>query len=304
MTNIQLFSLATGQAVEFTNSTASKEKDLQVIVEGNLESLLNIRFLDSEYSLKGGRIDTLGIDENNCPVIIEYKRHSSDNIINQGLSYLSWLKEQKDAFKFMVNKMLGNEAPEDVDWSAPRLICIARDFSRFDQYAIQEMTGNIQLFRYRIFGDDLLMLEPFASSKSNARLRRKTRSSNGTGSSDTQYTIEQQIAETSEENRSLFDSLAEFHRNLGDDVQERYLKLYVGFLRSKTISRIWPRGKSVEGFWLDLNLDITDEEIDWDFIGEIPDNENSGVCNTRATIASDDDVEQAKAYIEMSYERS
>jgi len=51
---------------------------------------LGIKFLASEYStgkIYGGRIDTLGIDENGCPVIIEYKRALNENVINQGLFY-------------------------------------------------------------------------------------------------------------------------------------------------------------------------------------------------------------------------
>ena len=35
-------------------------------------------------------MDSIGIDENNCPVIVEYKRSSNENIINQGLFYLDW----------------------------------------------------------------------------------------------------------------------------------------------------------------------------------------------------------------------
>ena len=57
------------------------EKPLQTLIEKNLEELLGIRFLKTEYSTgktHGGRIDTLGLDENNCPVIFEYKRSASE----------------------------------------------------------------------------------------------------------------------------------------------------------------------------------------------------------------------------------
>jgi hypothetical protein len=49
--------------------------------------LLGVRFLASEFvTSNGGRIDTLGLDENGCPVVIlEYKRASNENVINQGL---------------------------------------------------------------------------------------------------------------------------------------------------------------------------------------------------------------------------
>jgi RecB family endonuclease NucS len=53
-----------------------------------------VRFLASEHAtgrVHGGRIDTLGLDENHAPVIIEYKRAINENVINQGLFYLDWL---------------------------------------------------------------------------------------------------------------------------------------------------------------------------------------------------------------------
>ncbi|MPN36228.1 hypothetical protein SDC9_183737 [bioreactor metagenome] len=54
-----------------------------------MPTFLGVTFLKSEYTTSnGGRIDSLGIDENNCPVIFEYKRVSNENVINQGLFYL------------------------------------------------------------------------------------------------------------------------------------------------------------------------------------------------------------------------
>ena len=45
---------------------------MRLIFEKNLEALLGVRFLASEFmTTNGGRIDTLGLDENGCPVILE-----------------------------------------------------------------------------------------------------------------------------------------------------------------------------------------------------------------------------------------
>ncbi|MGK6309406.1 hypothetical protein [Variovorax sp. DT-64] len=49
-----------------------------------------------------GRIDSLGLDENNCPVILEYKRPVGENVINQGLFYLDWLMDHQAEFKLLV----------------------------------------------------------------------------------------------------------------------------------------------------------------------------------------------------------
>lgn len=82
------------------------ENDLQKIFENNLDELLNIIiFLASEYSTSfGGRIDTLGIDKNGAPCIIEYKKSQNDNVINQGLSYLRWFLDHKADFEILCKK--------------------------------------------------------------------------------------------------------------------------------------------------------------------------------------------------------
>ena len=67
----------------------AKEKELQLLMEENLEEALGMYFLATEYPTTfGGRIDTLAVDYNGAPVIIEYKRNKSHNVINQTLSYL------------------------------------------------------------------------------------------------------------------------------------------------------------------------------------------------------------------------
>ena len=92
MADIKLFQLQSGSARELRPESADIEKSLQTLMEQHLESFLGVRFLATEYATgkeHGGRIDTLGLDDNNCPVIIEYKRALNENVINQGLYYLN-----------------------------------------------------------------------------------------------------------------------------------------------------------------------------------------------------------------------
>lgn len=75
-----------------------------------METFFGVRFLASEYNInhvddyeaQGGRIDSLGIDENNCPIVFEYKRDTNENVINQGLFYLDWLLDHQADFKLLV----------------------------------------------------------------------------------------------------------------------------------------------------------------------------------------------------------
>jgi len=63
-----------------------REKDLQSLIEANLETVLGVKFIATEFpTTHGGIIDTLGLDENGAPVVIEYKKRENQNIINQGI---------------------------------------------------------------------------------------------------------------------------------------------------------------------------------------------------------------------------
>ena len=148
MSDIKLFRTDASAVTELPGTSMALEKSLQTLIENNLESFLGIRFLATEFSTgkeHGGRMDTLGIDENGCPVIIEYKRSSNENVINQGLFYLDWLMDHKRDFEWLVMQSLNKESAENVEWSAPRLLCIAGDFTKYDGHAVKQMNRNIEL---------------------------------------------------------------------------------------------------------------------------------------------------------------
>ncbi|MCX6810839.1 MAG: hypothetical protein NTY30_03900 [Candidatus Berkelbacteria bacterium] len=101
----------------------NNEFELRDFFAANLEQLLGLRFLESEYPTIDGRIDTLAIDETNSPVIIEYKWGQDNAIFVQGLFYLDWLKKNKRHFDLLVAKKLGEDVT--VNWASPRVILIA-----------------------------------------------------------------------------------------------------------------------------------------------------------------------------------
>lgn len=120
--------------VEQTNF--SIEKELQSLVEKNLGAVFNCRFVASEFSTgaqHAGRIDTLALSEDDNPVIIEYKKVESSDLINQSLFYLSWIQDHRGDFEIAVQKALGSGV--EVDWSDVRVICIAPNYKKYDLHA-------------------------------------------------------------------------------------------------------------------------------------------------------------------------
>ena len=92
-------------------------------------------------------------------MIFEYKRSTNENVINQGLFYLDWLLDHKADFYVLVLNKLGKEVAEEIDWSMPCVICIAGDFTKFDEHAVNQIQRNIKLVRYKKYNDMHLLFE-------------------------------------------------------------------------------------------------------------------------------------------------
>lgn len=123
MADIKLFSIK-NQVTELQSKQVTLEKELQNLLEKNMNTFFGVTFLKSEYKITNGRMDSIGIDENNCPVIFEYKRSVNENVINQGLFYLDWLLDHKADFKLLVMDVLGQDKADEIDWSMPCVIVL------------------------------------------------------------------------------------------------------------------------------------------------------------------------------------
>jgi hypothetical protein len=161
-----LFRVRKNSVTRFATRSPLSEKSLQLLFQQYLPTFLGVQFLATEYptgKTHGGRIDTLGIDYHATPVIIEYKRRKSPNLINQGLFYLDWLQDHRADYQMLVYDRLGAKAPDIINWSMPRLICVAPSFSRYDVPAVRQYKCSIELVQYQSFGADVLMLQTVGS---------------------------------------------------------------------------------------------------------------------------------------------
>ncbi|MFF7969375.1 transporter [Streptomyces sp. NPDC007903] len=179
MSVLKLFSTKGGVA-EVVARLAEAEAGVQALVESAMEVMLGVRFLATEYStvpVHGGRIDSLGLDENGAPVVVEFKRATDPGVLSQGLFYMAWLMDHRTEFQALVRERLGATAASQVLWSAPRLICVAGDFTRYDLHAVREHRRSIDLVRYRLYGDHHIALETVASVAGQAKATPRPRRS-------------------------------------------------------------------------------------------------------------------------------
>ena len=305
MANIKLFNINSEVASEVKIGSMALERSLQRLFEANLDTLLGVTVLASEYLMKEGRMDTLGIDENNCPVIIEYKRHSNENIITQGLFYLDWLMNHRDSFKVLTMDRLGKDAAERIDWSVPRLICIAADFNKYDKHAVRQMSRNIELIQYRMFGENLLMLDQITSSTSSAQ-QSKSNQIDGVVSPSTRsnkVSITDQLKSANDELTQIYNDFLDFVNSLGDDIQSRQLKMYIAFARLRNFVCLEVRRQ--RGIvLLYLNLDPNNIEFEKGFTRDMTGIGHYGTGNVEVTISSPKMLERAKPLIREAYEKS
>ena len=301
MTDIKLFALGDDSATEIPGRAMALEKSLQTLIERNLEAVLGIRMLESEYSTgpkHGGRIDTLGIDENASPAIIEYKRATNENVISQGLFYMDWLLDHRAEFELLVLKKLGQNAATGIDWSAPRLLCIAGGFTRYDEHAVQQMNRNIELIRYRRFGEHLLMLELVNSIAAEADSHTRN-----TGGAPTlgQKTITDVLAGLEGSLLDLYQALRAYLAALGDDVQEKTLKYYVAFKRFRNFAcvEVHPNKAAVRVY---LKVDPDTTTLESGFSRDVRNIGHYGTGDLEVTIRTQEDLEKAKPLLQKSYE--
>ncbi len=218
---------------QLKTSNFENEKELQNLVENNLEEIFGIRLIGTEFSTGekfAGRIDTLGLDENNSPVIIEYKWGEKNNVINQGMFYLDWLVDHKGDFQVATEERLVKKVK--IDWGQPRLILIASSFNRYDKYAINRMAENIELWVYKLYENGILSFEIEASSKVGG-----TKGERVTKVEYENYDLNYHLSKTSQELQQKFKELREKILELAN-VEERYeQKTGITYRTSKSFVR-------------------------------------------------------------------
>lgn len=313
MSDIKLFRVGDGTVTALASQSPQVEKSLQALFEQNLEALLGVRFLASEYStgaVHGGRLDSLGIDEDNTPVIIEYKRTSSESVMNQGLFYLSWLLDHRSEFSWLVLNRLGIEVADKVDWSSPRIICIANDFSKYDLHAVTQIQRSIELIRYRRFGDDMLLIEQVNAPRQNSKASpaavisadgqlQITPPAGGKASHQSQL-MEYRLGNASADLRDLYESVHVYLTSLGDDVQVKELKFYHAYKRIKNFVclELYPSDSKVTAF---LKLDPDTVSLESGFTRDMRKINHFGTGNLEVTIRSDADVDKALPLFDRAY---
>lgn len=285
------------------------EKQLQGLIEKSLAPVFRCRFVATEFPtgvMHGGRIDTLALSEDDNPVIIEYKKVPSSELVTQSLYYLAWIHDHKGDFEIAARKALGSKA--QIDWGDVRVICLAPSYKKFDLHAVQVMGASIELWTYRLFNNDTLYLEEIrqkevvpgveASGKNpvmvaagkKAALTRKSAT----------WVFEQHIAGKSQPIRDLALAVQDFVLGLDPSIEERPKKLYVAYRTTQNIVCMEVQAKKVCLF---LKLSPKDVTLKEGFIRDVTNIGHFGTGDIEVNLKALEQLEEVKPLIQRAYEK-
>jgi len=240
-------------------------------------------------------------------VIIEYKRSTNENVINQGLFYLNWLMGHRKDLEWLVLQHFGMEEAQKVDWSGPRLICIAGDFTRYDEHAVGQMDRNIDLIRYRKFEGDLLLLEQLTATTAQTSGPSGSGSPAGApaaGTAKPKYkTVSTQMDEAPVELRDLYEAVSNHLSAAGDDVTVKVTDYYIAFRRIKNFACVELRNQ-LGKILVFVKVDPDTIDLQPGFTRDVRKIGHFGTGDLEITIASDADFEKAKPLLDRAYHES
>lgn len=212
---------------------------------------------------------------------------------------MDWLLEYRAEFVLLAQKIDPKLTSDDIDWDGARLICIAGEFTKFDEHAIKQINHNIELIRYRRYGDELLLLElvnaSFDEDESKVLLKSKGKNK------ETESVVLDKLAKASIEVKDRYENLKAFIQALGGDIEVKTLKHYIAFKRIKNFAcvEIQPQNKAIIVY---VKVDNDNINLEEGFTRDTRNLGHYGTGDLEITIRSDEDLEKAKPFIVKSYE--
>ena len=240
---MKLFKLKDGKTSSIPTNTFSLEKEIQVIIEKNIEELFELEYIKSEFKIKKFRFDTLCFDKvNNSFVIIEYKRGTNYSVIDQGYTYLSLLLNNKSDFILEYNETTGSRIKRDeVDWSLSKIIFISPKFSDYQRESINFKNVPFELWEITKYKDEIISLNQViidSEEDINSTVTKETDESILNQVSNEIIKIDENYHLNKSKNRpeiifEMYKQLKEKILGLGENIEMKLGKQTIGFRQNK-----------------------------------------------------------------------
>ena len=229
------------------------EREIQSIFESNLQNIMGLLFVKSEFTIKNKRIDTLAYDkQTNAFIIIEYKRDKNYSVVDQGLTYLNLMLQNKAEFILTYNETLKDILhSKDVDWSQSRVAFVSPSFTENQISASDFKDFGIELWEVKQFENNTISINSI--KKSNGAPSIKPLLENSEKLKEVKenikvYTEEDHYNNGSDTTIELYEKFKSSILNLADNIEILPQKLYVAFKNGSNISDIEIQKKSLKIF--------------------------------------------------------
>ena len=215
------------------------ERDIQRVFEENLDTIMQLTLVKSEFTIKNKRIDTLAYDmQSNAFIIIEYKRDRNLSVVDQGFTYLSLMLENKADFIVEYNESLKkNLKRDDIDWSQTRVAFVSTAFTDNQILATNFKDIAIELWEVKQFENNIISVTPIKKTRAAESIKTITQQNQALRKVSDEikvYTEDEHIARASEEIEELYVKFRDAVLNLSDDIELKPQKLYMAFKKDGT----------------------------------------------------------------------
>lgn len=237
---MQIYNIQNNKLVELEEKVFKLEREIQELFEVNLNEIMGLTLVKSEFTIKNKRIDTLAYDEQaNAFIIIEYKRDKNISVVDQGFTYLSLMLENKADFIIEYNEQLKKSLKrDDVDWSQTRVAFVSPNFTDNQIQATNFKDIAIELWEVKRYDDNTVVINSIKKSRGAESIKpitQQNRELKRVTDEIVVYTEDEHLQGVNEDIIELYERYRNAVLNLADDIDVVPQKHYVVFKKGKNI---------------------------------------------------------------------
>jgi predicted transport protein len=298
-----LYKLAHKQLQLVRENAFKYEKDIQELVETNLFSLFGLQIVRSEFALGNLRVDTLAFDKDaQAFVIIEFKKGSNYSVVDQGMSYLGLMLNNKAEFILEYNERCnGSLKREGVDWSQSKVLFVSPTFTTFQLEAINFKDLPIELWEVRRYGNNTVRLDQHKPASAVASIKTVSKKSDVVEAISREvrtYTEEGHLKIAEHNITDLYARFKELVLAISSEVLLKPMKQYITFRTKTNITDVVVLKKSLKIF---INLPKGKLDDPKKLARDVSELGHWGNGDYQITITNEDELEYIVSLVRQSY---
>ena len=229
-----LYNNNSNKLIQVKENPFKLERDIQNIFENNLQDVMGLQIVKSEFTIKNKRTDTLAYDkQNNAFIIIEYKRDKNYSVVDQGLTYLNLMLQNKAEFILTYNETLKDVLhSKDVDWSQSRVAFVSPSFTENQISASDFKDFGMDLWEVKQVENNIISINSIKKSSSAQSIKPLLENSEKLKEVKENikvYTEEDHFKNASDSTVELYEKFKMSIINLADNIEILPQKYYIAF---------------------------------------------------------------------------